>query len=442
MSPNFLPCERDQQLLMPTDLREWLPEDHLAWFVLDTVEELDLEPFYRAYRDDGWGRAAHDPEMMVALCLYAYATGERSSRRIERRCQEDVAFRVITANRAPDHATIARFRARHADQLAELFGQILGLCARAGLVSVGTIALDGTRIAANAADSANRSYSELAKEILEEAARVDAAEDEKYGDARGDELPPELADPTTRRQRLRGAKRRLDGEHAAKQSEMESWERAKAEYTARTGYKQKGAPTKPRPIPDKEKARVNLTDPDSRPVKTRGGFIQGYTAQAVATEDQIVVAADVISGGNERHRLRPMARAAERQLERAGIDERPKVALADAGYWNGAQIAELERTGTTVLVPPDADTRRAPSRIRRGGRYQRMRERLARPEAAALYRRRQQMIEPVFAQIKNNLRAGRFSRRGLASCRAEWRLTAATHNLLKLYRSGLAPAGV
>ena len=152
MSPNFLPCERDQQLLMPTDLREWLPEDHLAWFVLDTVAELDLEPFYRAYRADGWGRAAHDPEMMVALMLYAYASGERSARRIERRCQEDVAYRVITANRAPDHATIARFRARHAEKLAELFAQILGLCARAGLVSVGTIALDGTRILANAAD--------------------------------------------------------------------------------------------------------------------------------------------------------------------------------------------------------------------------------------------------------------------------------------------------
>ena len=198
MSPNFLPCERDQQLLMPTDLREWLPDDHLAWFVFDAVEELDLEPFFRAYRDDGWGRAAHDPEMMVALCLYAYATGERSSRRIERRCTEDVAYRVITANQAPDHSTIARFRARHAEQLAELFGQILGLCAKAGLVSVGTIALDGTRIAANAADSANRSYSQLATEILEEAARVDDAEDERYGDRRGDELPPELADPTTR----------------------------------------------------------------------------------------------------------------------------------------------------------------------------------------------------------------------------------------------------
>ena len=441
MSPNFLPCERDQQLLMPTDLREWLPADHLAWFVLDTVEELDLEPFYRAYRDDGWGRAAHEPQMMVALCLYAYATGERSSRRIERRCTEDIAYRVITANQAPDHSTIARFRARHAGELAELFGQILGLCAKAGLVSVGTIALDGTRILANAADSANRSYSQLATEILEEAARVDAEEDERFGDRRGDELPPELADPTTRRQRLREAKRRLDEEHEAKVAEMAAWERAKAEYTARTGLKQKGAPTKPRPIPPKERQRINLTDPDSRPVKTRRGFIQGYTAQAVTSEEQVIVAAEVISGGNERGRLAPMANAAEQELERAGIDERPKVALADAGYWNGDQIAALEAKGIEVLVPPDADTRRAPSRIRRGSRYQRMRERLARPEAAALYRRRQQMIEPVFAQIKNNLRAGRFSRRGLARCRAEWRLTAATHNLLKLHRSGLAPAG-
>ena len=375
MSPNFLPCERDQQLLMPTDLREWLPADHLAWFVLDTVEELDLEPFYRAYRDDGWGRAAHEPQMMVALCLYAYATGERSSRRIERRCTEDIAYRVITANQAPDHSTIARFRARHAGELAELFGQILGLCAKAGLVSVGTIALDGTRILANAADSANRSYSQLATEILEEAARVDAEEDERFGDRRGDELPPELADPTTRRQRLREAKRRLDEEHEAKVAEMAAWERAKAEYTARTGLKQKGAPTKPRPIPPKERQRINLTDPDSRPVKTRRGFIQGYTAQAVTSEEQVIVAAEVISGGNERGRLAPMANAAEQELERAGIDERPKVALADAGYWNGDQIAALKAKGIEVLVPPDADTRRAPSRIRRGSRYQRMRER-------------------------------------------------------------------
>lgn len=426
---------------MPTDLREWLPSDHLAWFVLDTVAELDLEPFYLVYRSDGWGRAAHDPQMMVAVMLYAYATGERSARRIERRCQEDIAYRVITANQTPDHATIARFRARHADRLADLFGQILGLCAKAGLVSVGTIALDGTRIVANAADSANRSYRQLAAEILEEAAAVDAAEDERFGEARGDELPPELADPKTRRARLKEAKRRLDQEHEAKVAEMAAWKQAKAEYTARTGFKSKGAPTKPRPIAPKEKARINLTDPDSRPVKSARGFIHGYTAQAVSTEGQVVVAADVITGGNERGRLGPMAEAAEHELAKAGVEERPSAALADAGYWNGSQIAALEAKGMEVLVPPDADTRRAPSKIRRGGRYQRMRERLAEPEARALYRRRQQMIEPVFAQIKNNLRAGRFSRRGLASCRAEWRLITATHNLLKLYRGGLAPAG-
>ena len=441
MSPNFLPCERDQQLLMPTDLREWLPEDHLAWFVLDTVEELDLELFYRAYRDDGWGRAAHDPQMMVALCLYAYATGERSARRIERRCQEDVAYRVITANRAPDHSTIARFRSRHAEQLAELFGQILGLCARAGLVSVGTIALDGTRITANAADSANRSYSQLATEILEEAARVDEAEDELYGDRRGDELPPELADPTTRRQRLREAKRQLDEEHEAKVAEMAAWERAKADYTARTGLKQKGAPAQAAADP----AQGAAADQHHRPRLAAGEDASRLHPGLHRPGGDERGASDRRRRSDHRRQRarpsRPDGKAAERELERAGIEERPEVALADAGYWNGAQIAELERTGTTVLVPPDADTRRAPSKLRRGGGYQRMRERLARPEAAALYRRRQQMIEPVFAQIKNNLRAGRFSRRGLASCRAEWRLTAATHNLLKLYRSGLAPAG-
>jgi hypothetical protein len=379
--------------------------------------------------------------MMVALCLYAYATGERSARRIERRCQEDIAYRVITANQVPDHSTIARFRARHAEALAELFGQILGLCARAGLVSVGTIALDGTRIVANAADSANRSYAQLATEILAEAARIDEAEDHEFGDRRGDELPAELADPNTRRARLREAKRRLDEEHAAKVEEMAAWEREAAEHTARTGLKRKGRPTKPRPIPPKAKARINTTDPDSRPVKTARGFIQGFTAQAVTTEEQVIVAADVITGGNERHRLAPMAEATEAELQKAGMEERPSAALADAGYWNGDQIEALEAKGMKVLVPPDADTRRAPSKIRRGGRYERMRERLAEPDSRALYRRRQQMIEPVFAQIKNNLRAGRFSRRGLASCRAEWRLITATHNLLKLYRSGLAPAG-
>jgi transposase len=239
MAQNFLSCDRDQQMLLPADLREWLSEDHLAWFVLDAVEEMNLEPFFVGYRSDGWGRAAHDPEMMVALLLYAYAVGERSSRRIERRCTEDIAFRVIAANQAPDHTTIARFRARHADELAELFSEVLVLCRKAGLISVGTIALDGTRIRADAADRKNRTYEQLAREILEEAAEVDEAEDQAFGDKRGDELP---GDRRSRRQRLRDAKRRLDEEHAQKEREMAAWGVAMAEHTARTGYVRKNNP--------------------------------------------------------------------------------------------------------------------------------------------------------------------------------------------------------
>jgi transposase len=193
MAQNFIACDREQELLLPPSLREWLPQEHLAWFVLDAVAEMDLAAFYASYRDDGWGRAAHDPAMMVALFVYAYAIGVRSSRAIERRCHDDVAFRVITANHAPDHATIARFRARHEAAIAGLFGDVLALCARSGLVRVGVVAVDGTKIAAAATHHATRSYEQIAREILEDAARIDAAEDELYGDARGDELPEGLA---------------------------------------------------------------------------------------------------------------------------------------------------------------------------------------------------------------------------------------------------------
>src|SRR5215203_5123515 len=214
MGPNFLECDRDQVLLLPPSLREWLPAGHLAWFVIDAVERLDLTAFYGAYRLDGQGRPAHEPAMMVALLLYGYAVGERSSRRLERRCVEDVATRVICANRAPDHTTIARFRQRHERALAELFGEVLALCADAGLVRVGMIAVDGTKVAANAAPQATRDYEQIAREILAEADAVDAEEDEQFGDARGDELPPELATAQGRRGWLREAKRRLDEQRA------------------------------------------------------------------------------------------------------------------------------------------------------------------------------------------------------------------------------------
>src|SRR3954470_23833368 len=205
MPQNFLACDRDQELLLPPNLRDWLPADHFAWFVLDAVEEMDLSGFYAAYRADGHRRAAHDPQMMVALLLYAYARGERSSRQIERALQEDIAYRVIAAGSAPDHATIARFRQRHEQALAELFGAVLALCAKAGIARPTVLAVDSTKLHANASRDATRSYEQIAKEILEEAGAVDAEEDERYGEARGDELPPELTTGEGRRGWLREA---------------------------------------------------------------------------------------------------------------------------------------------------------------------------------------------------------------------------------------------
>jgi transposase len=193
MGQRFVACDREQSFLMPPDVREWLPEGHLAWFVIDAVEEIDLDAFYVAYRQDGRSRPAYDPAMMVALLLYAYSRGIRSSRVIERACEEDVAFRVLAAQQRPDHATIARFIERHQDAIAGLFGEVLSLCAKQGLVTVGVIAVDGTKLPGNASRNANVDYAQLAREILEEAQAVDAAEDELYGDARGDELPEHCA---------------------------------------------------------------------------------------------------------------------------------------------------------------------------------------------------------------------------------------------------------
>jgi transposase len=215
MGQNFLTCDRDQPLLLPPDLHDWLEEDHLAWFVIEAIEELDLEDFYASYRADGHGRAAHDPKMMLTLITYAYAVGERSSRGLERRCREDVAFRVICANQAPDHATIARFRVRHEQALSDIFSQVLGLCAKAGLVRAGVLAVDGSKFAAAASDSAIRTYEKIAEEVFAEAAAIDAAEDERYGEARGDELPEHVARREGRRAWLKEAKRSLDAERAA-----------------------------------------------------------------------------------------------------------------------------------------------------------------------------------------------------------------------------------
>jgi transposase len=202
MPRNFIECDREQAFLMPPSLRDWLPGDHLAWFVLETVDRVDLEAFYAAYRRDGHGRAAYDPSVMVAMLMYAYSTKVYSSRDIERHCRQDIAYRVITANRVPDHATVARFVRRHQGPLAGLFGSVLRLCARAGLVSSGVVAVDGTKLTASASSDSNVDYDRIAREIIAEAIATDEAEDEQHGDARGDELPPELQTEAGRREWL------------------------------------------------------------------------------------------------------------------------------------------------------------------------------------------------------------------------------------------------
>jgi transposase len=464
MGQNFIGCDREQELLLPPSLREWLPANHLAWFVLDAVDAIDLKAFYAAYRSDGWGRAAFEPSMMVALTVYAYCVGERASRAIERRCHEDVAFRVICGNLAPDHATIARFRVRHDEAIADLFDEVLTLCARAGVVSVGTVAVDGTKIHANASRSQNRTYREIAREMLDEAAEADAADDAIFGDRRGDELPDEMASVETRRARLAEIKRELDAErreraakaeptrearlHEARlrleedwraehqvNAEWRSWWFRRRDELALEGKKMRGIPPRFLPAPPPEPAgKINITDPDSEMVKSLHGWLQGYTAQAVATEQQIIVAADVIKSGNERARLEPMIDQALSQLERAGIDEQPKVVLADAGFFNTGHIQRLRARGIRPLVSPDASGRSSPGLTRRKPFYDEMRAEITSEDGRELYKRRSQIIEPVFAQTKTIRGTDRFQRRGLNACRTEWRLIAATHNLLKLWR--------
>lgn len=466
MPQNFIACDRERVLLLPPDLKDWLPEDHLAWFVLDAVAEMDLSAFYCAYRADGHGRAAHDPAMMVALLLYAYAKGQRSSRGIERECVEDVAYRVIAANQAPDHATIARFRSRHENALAGLFSSVLGLCAQAGMVKVGMIAIDGTKVHANASHHSNHDYEQIAREILAEADAVDREEDELYGEKRGDELPPQLATsqgrrgwlreakhrldekraqearpiPRSRPARLRESKRRLEEELAAECAANEAYEAYRARGVMKDG-RRFGAPPKPYEPPATPAGKVNVTDPDSRNVKTPRGYMQGYNAQAVVNEQQIVIAAEVNGDSPDFGHLGPMVAAAERELEQAGITETPDVVVADAGYWHQTQMESIVSRGIQVLVPPDASKRKGTRPGWDGGAYAFMRRVLETDHGGGLYRKRQGMIEPVFANTKFNRRIDRFQRRGRSAVRSEWRLITATHNLLKLHKHQIAAAG-
>jgi transposase len=444
MAQDFLLCDREQELLLPPSLRDWLGEGHVVWFVLDAVETLNLDEFCGAYRADGHGRAAHDPAMMVALLLYSYAVGERSSRAIERRCREDVPTRVICANRVPDHTTIARFCARHEVALSRTFVQVLGLCEGAGLVSVGVVALDGTAIAADASRAATRSHESIGEEVermLGEAAAVDAVEDEQHGDARGDELPADLIDRRSRLAWLRRCREELEAEQSKVDAAHQENLRQRAEWEAEHGRKLAGR--KPfAPDPDGlSKRTINTTDPDSRLIARTGrAAVQGYNAQAVATAGQIIIAADIAQQPTDSGQLAPMVCQALTILNDAGVEEAIGTVLADGDYWSSPQIAALGKDGIAAIVPTQAAHRTKARRLssKQGPEAERIEAFLDTAEGAALYRRRQQMIEPVFANTKFIRGITRFHRRGLVACRAEWRLIAATHNLLKLYRAGIS----
>lgn len=471
MAYNFVAGDRDQLLLMPPSLAEWLPADHLAWFVLDVVAELDLSAFVAAYRADGRGGAAYDPSLMVALLVYAYCVGERSSRVIERRCSEDVAFRVVAANQVPDHATVARFRATHEEALAALFGQVLRLCANAGLIRAGLVAIDGTRMQANASSEANRTAEQLAKEILADAANVDAQEDERFGETRGDELPPELTG-TGRRARIRGLLDELEAD--AKKRSYEAQMARRAEIEAETGRRLRGRLPKPDTQHRRPRRWANLTDPESRLLRGPNGFVQGYNAQAAATVDQIIVAAEVTNDANDGAQFAPMVAATKTNLRDAGARTRVRTVVADAGYFSKDNVAtpgiealiapgkrdigrqarlEAERAKVLIRVEhreisrDDAAVELGLGRSRIDqlllGRKRAlpptpamtMLAKLATPRGRRLYKKRGASIEPIFGNTKHNRGIRRFARRGLTAVDSEWKLIAATHNLLKLWQN-------
>jgi transposase len=431
MAQNFLSCDRDQVLLLPPNMADWLREDHLARFVIETVDQLDLDAIYGYYRQDGRGRPAHDPAMMVGLVFYAYAVGVTSSRAIERRCVDDVAFRVITADRQPDHATIARFLVCHRAAISDLFFGVLALCRRAGMAKVGVVAVDSTKLAANASAAQNRTFEGLraeAERIIEEAIETDRREDQLYGERRGDELPEALADPRTRTAKIKELLEQARAEHEAVQADRERLIAEHAEHLAKTGKRKQGRPAKPVPNHGQQRLlakKYNVTDPDSGIVRHRGMLLQGYNVQVCASADQVILATRVSGVASDGGQLEPMVDQTEQTLARLGVSDRVEQVLADTGYWQNAQIARLKQRGLRVLVPPYPWARRAPEAVA-------MQRELTSPDGQRDYRRRQQIIEPVFARTKHHRAITRVLRRGRAAVQAEIDLIATTHNLLKL----------
>jgi transposase len=455
MTKTFRPYSLDQQLLRPPDMRGWLPEGDVALFVSDVVDELDLSAIYAAYESgEVRGQPPYHPAMMVKLVLYGYCIGTASSRKIERATYRDVAFRVLAGDQHPDHDSIAEFRKRHLNALAEVFVQVLRLCQAAGLVKLGHVALDGTKLKANASKHKAMSYARMeeterrleaeVRALLAQAQQVDAAEDAQYGRGRpGDELPAELARRESRLIKIRAAKAALRAEAQARAAQEAEAGRAKLAARAHRVGSAKG---KPATVPDPEQARPaptaqrNFTDPESR-IMVDGAtkeFVQGYNAQAVVdSHAQVIVACGVTQAAADVGQFVPM-------LEQAigYVGQLPVQVTADAGYFSEPNLTAPQFAGIEFYVPPDRypHSREAlAGRSRQGPFSEAMRSKLQTAAGRVVYARRKTIPEPVFGQIKQGRGFRRFWLRGIRKVRGEWTLICLTHNLLKLFRARLAP---
>ena len=464
MSRIYLSYDPEQQLLLPQDLREWLPEGHLAMFISDIVDELDLSAIVGSYESgDGRGRPPYHPLMMVKLLLYGYCIGKRSSRKLEKATYEDIAFRVLACNHHPDHDSISGFRKRHLQELAGLYKQILQMCELAGLVKLGLVAIDGSKVRANASKRKAMSYDRMCEKekqleaevarILKEAEETDAAEDRQYGKGvRGDELPEELARRESRLRKIREAKAALEAE--AKEQARAAAEAVEAKLAQReqreAEMRRKMAGRPPQKVDveaaqPKPKAQRNFTDPESRIMKdgATGSFEQSYNAQiAVDGQAQIIVAATLTQATNDRHQLVPVL-----EEVKINIGRLPEKVTADAGYYSAAVVTNETLNTVDLYVTPDSGKKteqeedlnsepRPPTELGQDAQT-RMREKLKTEEGRGVYKKRKMIVEPVFGQVKEVRGFRRFSFRGLKKNTAEWSLICLTHNLLKLFRGRL-----
>jgi transposase len=454
MAHFFRTPDRRQRFLLPVDMMEWLPEDDIIHLIVDAVGLMDLSKFEATCKLGGAGQPPFAPAMLLTVLIYAYSHGVRSSRVIERLCRRDAGYRFIVGDEVPDHTVMARFRQRHVGQMKGVFLQVLDLCREAGLIRLGLVALDGTKVEANAALDANRTASTIAEQVsrmLAEAEATDAQEDRQFGaGADGPAMPKGLGRHADRLARLKACQEKLKARAAAAAArQQEKIAARQAEETASGQRKRGRKPKAPDPRVDPDTV-ANPTDPDSGIMKTRHGWVQGYNAQAVVTPEQIILAADVTCEANDVHQLSGMLDQAQANVEAVmGEDALLGAAVADAGYWSEANAdSQTEECELFIATRKDrqqrAALRDAPAPRGRMPKSltarQRMDRKLRTKRGRALYRQRGAAIEPVFGQMKDRQGAGRFSMRGLERCRGEWQLDAAVHNLRKLHRDSVRRA--